>query len=277
MAAKTIIRPERSGCCVPVTKLEAQQVCVSYAGQTVLQDVSLPIHKGCVSAIIGPSGCGKSSFLMALNRLLDLVPGAQVTGQVLVDGEDVLGKGMSVTELRRRIGMIFQKPNPFPLSIKRNLTLALNQLDQLAQHGLKDRTKQAEIIEQSLCAVGLWNEVKDKLDTSGLALSGGQQQRLCIARAIALRPEVLLMDEPCSALDPRSSAQVEELIRELSKQITIVIVTHNLQQARRLSDYAALFWSEGSCGELIEAGPTEVLFGDPQQPETKEYVQGVVG
>jgi phosphate transport system ATP-binding protein len=271
MPAKTVIRSERSGCCVPVTKLEAQRVCVSYDGQTVLQNVSLPLHKGCVSAIIGPSGCGKSSFLMALNRLLDLVPGAQVTGKVLVDGEDVLGKGINVTELRRRIGMIFQKPNPFPLSIKRNLTLALE------QHGMKDRAKQAEVVEQSLRAVGLWNEVKDKLRASGLALSGGQQQRLCIARAIALQPEVLLMDEPCSALDPRASAQVEELIRELSKQVTVVIVTHNLQQARRLSDYAALFWSEGSCGEVVEAGPTEVLFSDPKQPETREYVQGVVG
>jgi len=271
MSTAQIIRREKSGCCIPVTKLETRRLSVRYGSRTVLRDVSLPMHKCCTTAIIGPSGCGKSSFLMALNRLVDLIPSASVTGQVLLDGEDILNDGIDVTVLRRRIGMIFQKPNPFPLSIERNLTLALE------HHGVRDRTRQAEIVEASLRAVGLWQEVKDKLRASGLALSGGQQQRLCIARAIALQPEVLLMDEPCSALDPRASAQVEELIRALARRFTVVVVTHNLQQARRVSDYAALFWSCDGRGELVEAGPTEVLFGAPQHAETRAYVQGTIG
>ena len=265
------IRIEKSDCCVAVTKLEAQGVCVSYHDRLALHDIFLPIHKGCVTSIIGPSGCGKSSFLMALNRLLDLVPEAHVSGRILLDGEDILDSGPNVTSIRRRIGMIFQKPNPFPLSIERNIALALE------HHGITDSTLRTDVVEQSLQAVGLWDEVKDKLHTSGVTLSGGQQQRLCIARAIALQPEVLLMDEPCSALDPRSSAQIEELIRELAQHFTVVIVTHNLQQARRLSDYAALFWNTSGYGELIEAGPTDVLFADPQREETREYTQGAVG
>jgi phosphate transport system ATP-binding protein len=265
------IRAERSGCCIPVTKLETCRLSVSYGSRTVLHDISLPIHKCCVTAIIRPSECGKSSFLMALNRLLDLVPGAHVTGEILLDGDNVLQHEVDVTVLRRRVGMIFQKPNPFPLSIERNLTLALE------HHGVSDRTLQTAIVERSLRAVGLWHEVKDKLHSSGLTLSGGQQQRLCIARAIALQPEVLLMDEPCSALDPRASAQIELLIRELAQQFTVVIVTHNLQQAQRVSDYAALLWNTDGYGRLIEAGSTEVLFRDPQQAETREYVHGVVG
>jgi phosphate transport system ATP-binding protein len=271
MSTTNVIRREKSGCCIPVTKIETRRLSVSYGARTVLHAVSLPMHKYCATAIIGPSGCGKSSFLMALNRLVDLIPGASVTGQVLLDGENMLDDGVSVTVLRRRIGMIFQKPNPFPLSIARNLTLALE------HHGVKDRTRQAEVIEKSLRAVGLWSEVKDQLRSSGLALSGGQQQRLCIARAIALQPEVLLMDEPCSALDPRASAQVEELIRALAQRFTVVVVTHNLHQARRVSDYAALFWQYEGQGQLVEAGPTEVLFGDPQHTETRAYVQGVIG
>ncbi len=271
MTAQHVIRPDRSGCCLPVTKLETQRLSISYGPRTVLHEVSLPVHKCCVTAIIGPSGCGKSSFLMALNRLLDLVPGARVSGRVLLDGEDILAREVNVTALRRRVGMIFQKPTPFPLSIERNLTLALE------HHGLKDRTAHAAIVETSLRAVGLWPEVKDRLRSSGLALSGGQQQRLCIARAIALQPEVLLMDEPCSALDPRASAQIEELVRTLAKRFTVIIVTHNLQQARRVSDYAALFWSFDGRGELIEAGPTAVLFTDPRREETRAYVQGAVG
>lgn len=271
MKARQVIRRETSGCCIPVTKLETRCLSVSYGGRTVLRDVSLPMHKCCVTAIIGPSGCGKSSFLMALNRLTDLIPGASVTGEVLLEGDDLLADDVNVTVVRRRIGMIFQKPNPFPLSIERNLTVALG------HHGVKARARQAEIVETSLRAVGLWQEVKDKLRASGLALSGGQQQRLCLARAIALQPEVLLMDEPCSALDPYASAQVEELIRALAKRFTVVVVTHNLPQARRISDYAALFWQDEGQGRLVEAGPTELLFGDPQQTETRAYVQGVIG
>lgn len=271
MIAQNVIRPERSGCCIPVTKLETRRLSVSYGTRTVLHEVSLPVHKCCVTAIIGPSGCGKSSFLMALNRLLDLVPGARITGRVLLDGEDVLGREVNVTALRRHVGMIFQKPNPFPLSIERNLTLALE------HHVVADRTVRAEIVQNSLQAVGLWSEVKDKLHSSGLALSGGQQQRLCIARAIALQPEVLLMDEPCSALDPRASAQIEELLCVLAQRFTVVIVTHNLHQARRVSDYAALFCSFDGRGELVEAEPTEALFTDPQREETRAYVQGTVG
>lgn len=271
MSTTQVIRREKSGCCIPVTKLETRRLSVRYGGRMVLRDVSLPMHKCCATAIIGPSGCGKSSFLMALNRLTDLIPGASVTGEVLLDGDDLLADAVNVTVVRRRIGMIFQKPNPFPLSIERNLTLALE------HHGIKERTRQAESVEASLQAVGLWQEVKDKLRASGLALSGGQQQRLCIARAIALQPEVLLMDEPCSALDPRASAQVEELIRALARRFTVVVVTHNLQQARRVSNYAALFWQEEGQGNLTEAGPTEALFDDPQQPETRAYVQGVMG
>jgi len=271
MTAQNVIRPERSDCCLPVTKLETQRLSISYGTRTVLHEVSLPVHKCCVTAIIGPSGCEKSSFLMALNRLLDLLPGARITGRVLLDGEDMLGREVNVTALRRRVSMIFQKPNPFPLSIERNLTLALE------HHGIKDRAVQAAIVQNSLRAVGLWPEIKDRLRSSGLALSGGQQQRLCIARAIALQPEVLLMDEPCSALDPRASAQIEELVRVLAKRFTVIIVTHNLQQARRVSDYAALFWSFDGRGELVETGPTEVLFANPQREETGSYVHGAVG
>lgn len=271
MNATQVIRQEKSGCCIPITKLTTQRLSVSYNGRTVLREVSLPMHKCCATAILGPSGCGKSSFLMALNRLTDLIPGASLTGQVLLDGDDVLADDTNVTALRRRIGMIFQKPNPFPFSIERNLTLALE------HHGVTDRQQQGTIVEQSLQAVGLWSEVKDKLRSSGLTLSGGQQQRLCIARAIALQPEVLLMDEPCSALDPYASAQVEELIRALAKRFTVVIVTHNLPQAQRVSDYIALLWPHDGPSTLVEAGPTEALFTDPQQPETRAYVQGVIG
>jgi phosphate transport system ATP-binding protein len=271
MNATQVIRRETSGCCIPITKLETRRLSVSYGRRTVLRDVSLPMHKCCTTAIIGPSGCGKSSFLMALNRLLDLIPGATITGSVLLDGDNILEHHVNVTALRRRVGMIFQKPNPFPLSVERNLTLALE------HHGVTDRTKHAERVESCLRAVGLWSEVKDKLRASGLALSGGQQQRLCIARAIALQPEVLLMDEPCSALDPYASAQVEELVRALAQRFTVVVVTHNLPQARRVSDYTALFWQEGGYGRLVEAGPTEVLFNDPQQAETRAYVRGVIG
>lgn len=271
MPTLQIIRQEKSDCCIPITKLATQRLSVCYNGRTVLRDVSLPMHKCCTTAILGPSGCGKSSFLMALNRLTDLIPGASLTGQVFLDDDDILAEHANVTALRRRIGMIFQKPNPFPFSIERNLTLALE------HHGITDRHQQGAIVEQGLQAVGLWSEVKDKLHSSGLTLSGGQQQRLCIARAIALQPEVLLMDEPCSALDPYASAQIEELIRVLAKRFTVVVVTHNLSQAQRVSHYAALFWPQDGHGRLVEAGPTEALFDDPQQPETCAYIQGVMG
>jgi phosphate transport system ATP-binding protein len=246
-------------------------VSVRYGERTVLAQVSLDIHRGCITALIGPSGCGKTSFLSALNRLTDLVPGAHVSGTVLLDGEDVFDPKLDLMALRRRIGMIFQRPNPFPLSIRRNLELPLK------EHGVGGRKVLAEKIETALRAVGLWDEVGDRLDTPALALSGGQQQRLCIARALVLEPEVLLMDEPCSSLDPISSAVVEDLILELRSRYTVVIVTHNLAQARRIANYAAFFWMKERVGRLIEFDRCQRLFDAPAHELTAAYVSGARG
>ncbi|MEX2365455.1 MAG: phosphate ABC transporter ATP-binding protein, partial [Pseudohongiellaceae bacterium] len=233
-------------CCDPTPHLHVENLSIHYGNQTVLEDVSLDIYKGCITALIGPSGCGKTSFLSSLNRLTDLIPAARVSGSIYIEDQDIHSAQMDVMSLRRRVGMIFQRPNPFPLTIRRNLELPLR------EHGIKNREELAGRIEQVLREVGLWQEVCDRLDTPALQLSGGQQQRLCIARALVLQPEILLMDEPCSALDPVASAVVEELIGRLRNRYTVVIVTHNLAQARRIANYAAFFWMKEHTGKLIE-------------------------
>lgn len=258
-------------CCQPVPHLRIANLSVAYGATTVLDQVSLDIHKGCITALIGPSGCGKTSFLTALNRLTDLVPDARVTGSIRFETTDVLAPDLDVQALRRRIGMIFQKPNPFPLSIRRNLELPLR------EHGVRGRATLEQKIEIALRDVGLWDEVCDRLDSPALALSGGQQQRLCIARALVLQPSVLLMDEPCSALDPISSAVVEELIQRLHGRYTVVIVTHNLAQARRVANYAAFFWMTERVGKLIEFGRCRSLFESPAHDLTAAYISGAKG
>jgi len=258
-------------CCEPVVELQVQDLSVAYAGRTVLDEVSLDIYKGCITALIGPSGCGKTSFLSTLNRLIELAPSASVKGRVLFSGQDIFNARIDLMTLRRRIGMIFQKPNPFPFSIRRNLELPLR------EHGVRDRKIRTEKIESVLRDVGLWEEVKDQLDNSALTLSGGQQQRLCIARALVLEPQVLLMDEPCSALDPIASAVVEDLIISLRGRYTVVIVTHNLAQARRVANYAGFFWMKERVGKLIEFGQCQHLFDTPQNELTEAYIAGIKG
>lgn len=251
--------------------MKVDQLSVHYGGTPAFQEVTLAINKGCITALVGPSGCGKSSFLTCLNRLTDLIAGCRVSGRIMIETLDVLAPGLDVIQLRRRIGMIFQKPNPFPLSIRRNLEFPLR------EHGLRDRQLITQTIETVLHDVGLWDEVKDRLDSPALALSGGQQQRLCIARALALSPEMLLMDEPCSALDPLSSGVVEDLIVSLRRHYTILIVTHNLAQARRIADCAAFFWVQNGAGRLIETGTTRQIFEEPRDPLTAAYVSGMRG
>jgi len=255
-------------CCIPVPHIQVQDLAVSYHGKTVLQGVSLDINKGCITALIGPSGCGKTSFLFSLNRLNDLIPGSRVQGSIRMDGAEVTAPDCDVMALRRKVGMIFQKPNPFPLSIRRNIEMPLR------EHGVRQRGELDARVERALRDVGLWEEVKDRLDSSALALSGGQQQRLCIARALALEPSILLMDEPCSALDPIASAVVEELIRSLCNRYTVVIVTHNLAQARRVANYAAFFWMTERVGRLIEFGRCQSLFDHPSHDLTAAYIFG---
>jgi len=258
-------------CCIPVPHIQVQDLAVSYHGKTVLQGVSLDINKGCITALIGPSGCGKTSFLFSLNRLNDLIPGSRVQGSIRMDGAEVTAPDCDVMALRRKVGMIFQKPNPFPLSIRRNIEMPLR------EHGVRQRGELDARVERALRDVGLWEEVKDRLDSSALALSGGQQQRLCIARALALEPSILLMDEPCSALDPIASAVVEELIRSLCNRYTVVIVTHNLAQARRVANYAAFFWMKERVGRLIEFGRCQSLFDHPSHDLTAAYIFGTSG
>ncbi len=258
-------------CCIPTPHIEVKNLSVSYDGRTVLDKVSLNVYKGCITALIGPSGCGKTSFLSALNKLTELNPKAAVNGSIVYEGMDLLKDDVDVMALRRKIGMIFQQPNPFPLSIRRNLDLPLR------EHGIRDRKIRHEKIEKALKDVGLWEEVKDRLDTSALSLSGGQQQRLCIARALVLEPEILLMDEPCSALDPLSSGIVEDLILELQGRYTVVIVTHNLAQARRIANYAAFFWMKERVGKLIEFGQCQHLFDTPKDDLTAAYISGAKG
>lgn len=258
-------------CCDPTPHLQIRDLSVAYGQQTVLDGVSLDIYKGCITALIGPSGCGKTSFLSTLNKLTDLSADAKVSGLIEFEGQDLLTDPVDVLGLRRRIGMIFQKPNPFPLSIRRNLDLPLK------EHGVRSRQLRQKRIEQVLRDVGLWNEVADRMDSSALLLSGGQQQRLCIARALVLEPEILLMDEPCSALDPIAASVVEELIVSLSGRYTVVIVTHNLAQARRVANYAAFFWMTERVGKLIEFGQCQALFDRPGHELTAAYISGARG
>jgi phosphate transport system ATP-binding protein len=254
--------------------LEALAVSAWFGDHKVLDRVSLTMPAGRVTALIGPSGCGKSTFLRILNRMHELVPSAAVAGEVMLDGEDIYGPGRRLTEVRSRIGMVFQKPNPFPaMSIYDNVTAGLKLT------GVRlGRAELDETVEFCLTRAGLWNEVADRLKQPGGALSGGQQQRLCIARSLAVRPEILLMDEPCSALDPTSTNRIEETIRELAEEVTIVIVTHNMQQAARVSDQCAFFLARaGSPGRIIEYGDTEAMFASPQDESTFDYVNGRFG
>ncbi|HAU22332.1 MAG TPA: phosphate ABC transporter ATP-binding protein [Erythrobacter sp.] len=249
-------------------KMRATDVSVYYADKMAIDNVSIDIPASYVTAFIGPSGCGKSTFLRALNRMNDTIPTARVEGLIELDGEDVYSSGMDVVQLRARVGMVFQKPNPFPKSIYDNIAYGPR------IHGLAEKKEDLdEIVEKSLHRAGLWDEVKDRMADSGTALSGGQQQRLCIARAIAVDPEVILMDEPCSALDPIATARIEELIDELSDRYAIVIVTHSMQQAARVSQRTAFF----HLGKMVEYGPTSDIFTNPIEQRTQDYITGRYG
>ena len=238
-----------------------------YGDHQALHDISMNIPEKSITALIGPSGCGKSTFLKTLNRMNDLIPGVKITGDVRYRDQDIFAPGTDVNELRRGIGMVFQKPNPFPMSIYDNIAYGPR------THGIKNRARLDEIVEKSLRGAAIWDEVKDRLKKNALGLSGGQQQRLCIARALAVEPEVLLMDEPTSALDPISTSKIEELAMQLKEQYTIVIVTHNMQQAVRISDRTAFFL----LGELVECGDTQQLFSQPQDKRTEDYITGRFG
>jgi len=247
-------------------KLTVEKLNAWYGKNHALHDVSLTVPPRSVTAAIGPSGCGKSTFLRCLNRMHELIPGARAEGTLLIDGRNLLGRDVDPVTLRRRVGMVFQRPNPFPtMSIRDNVAAGLKLNGIPGNHG--------EIVERTLRQSALWDEVKDRLDASALSLSGGQQQRLCIARALAVQPEVLLMDEPASALDPIATAKIEDLIHELKERYTIVIVTHNMQQAGRVSDQTAFFYM----GDLIEVGPTEKIFTNPSEKRTEDYVTGKFG
>ncbi len=252
--------------------LEAKGACAWFGERLVLEGVDLVMPAGQVTALIGPSGCGKSTFLRLLNRMHELIPGAALDGEILLDGDDIYATGTRAQQVRMRIGMVFQKPNPFPaMSIRENVLAGLK----LAR--LKCDEKD-DLVEQSLIRGGLWKEVRDRLDSAGGALSGGQQQRLCIARSLAVQPNVLLMDEPCSALDPTSTRRVEETIDELRGEVTVVIVTHNMQQANRVSDSCAFFLAaENQPGIVVEQGPTRKMFENPDDPRTLDYVEGRFG
>jgi phosphate transport system ATP-binding protein len=251
--------------------LEARNIYAWFGKKLVLEDISMNFASGTVTALIGPSGCGKSTFIRILNRMHEFIPTAALAGDVLLGGKDIYGSGVDVTKIRLKIGMVFQKPNPFPsMTIRENVLSGIR----LAQLKVEN---QEELMESCLIRAGLWEEVKDRLDEYGGALSGGQQQRLCIARSLAVNPKVLLMDEPCSALDPGSTLRIEETIRELSESISIVIVTHNMQQAARVSDYTGFFLSDGGPGRLIEMGSTSDIFATPKDKRTLDYVTGRFG
>ncbi|MFJ4921457.1 phosphate ABC transporter ATP-binding protein [Streptomyces sp. NPDC088725] len=254
--------------------LDARSVSAWFGTHKVLDRVSLTMPAGQVTALIGPSGCGKSTFLRTLNRMHEMIPGAAMGGEVLLDGDDIYAVGRRLTEARRHIGMVFQKPNPFPaMSIYDNVLAGLKLTGKRATRDEKD-----QLVEECLSRASLWKEVRDRLRQPGGALSGGQQQRLCIARSLAIRPRVLLMDEPCSALDPTSTRHVEETIRELASEVTVVIVTHNMQQAARVSQNTAFFLAaQGTPGGIVEHGPTEAMFGAPQDSRTADYVNGRFG
>lgn len=247
--------------------ITVKDMCLWYGQVQALKNININIEEKSITALIGPSGCGKSTFLKSLNRMNDLVPGVKITGDLRYRGEDIFDPKLNVNELRRNIGMVFQKPNPFPMSIYDNIAYGPR------THGITNRSKLDEIVETSLKGAAIWNEVKDNLKKSALSLSGGQQQRLCIARALAVEPDVLLMDEPTSALDPISTSKIEDLASELKSQYTIVMVTHNMQQAVRVSDYTAFFL----LGDLIEYGETQKIFEQPKDKRTEDYITGRFG
>jgi phosphate transport system ATP-binding protein len=248
-------------------KIETKKFSFYYGKRQALRDVNLHVREHQITALIGPSGCGKSTFLRALNRMNDIIPGARAEGEVMLDGQNIYSPGVDVVEVRKKVGMVFQQPNPFPKSVFENVAFGPRVL------GMSHKVSLDEVVEKSLRAAALWDEVKDSLGKSGLAFSGGQQQRLCIARALATDPEVLLMDEPCSALDPQSTLRIEELMDELEEQYTIVIVTHNLQQAGRVSDWTGFLL----LGELVEYGKTSELFSRPRDKRTEDYITGRFG
>ena len=248
-------------------KMSITQLNLYYKDFQALNNINLDIQSCRVTALIGPSGCGKSTFLRTLNRMNNLIEGVRVEGKILLDGEDIYKSGVDVVNLRKRVGMVFQRPNPFPMSVYDNVAYGPR------IHGIKKRRQLDEIVESSLRAAVLWDEVKDKLFKSSLGLSGGQQQRVCIARLLAVEPEVLLMDEPTSALDPISTLKIEELIQELKKKYTVVIVTHNMQQAARVSEVTSFFL----CGELVETGNTDLIFTQPREKRTEDYITGRFG
>ena len=247
--------------------LSVQDLCLWYGSHQALTNINIEIPEKSITALIGPSGCGKSTFLKTLDRMNDLIPDVKITGSVRYKGEDIFDPSVDVSELRRQVGMVFQKPNPFPMSIYDNIAYGPR------THGMKNKAKLDEIVEQSLRGAAIWDEVKDRLKKNALGLSGGQQQRLCIARALAVEPDVLLMDEPTSALDPISTSKIEELAMELKEKYTIVIVTHNMQQAVRISDHTAFFL----LGELVEYGETEKLVSQPRDKRTEDYITGRFG
>ena len=248
-------------------KIQVSKLKLYYTDHLALNKVSIDVAKNSVLALIGPSGCGKSTFLKTLNRMNDLIEGVRIEGEVLLDGENIFHSDVDVVHLRKRVGMVFQRPNPFPMSIYDNIAYGPR------IHGLSNKAKLDEIVEKSLSRAALWDEVKDRLKTSAMAMSGGQQQRLCIARLLAVEPEVLLMDEPCSALDPISTLKIEELVSELKKEYTIVMVTHNMQQAARVSDSTAFFLM----GEMIEQDKTDTIFTRPRDKRTEDYITGRFG
>jgi phosphate transport system ATP-binding protein len=266
------VQPAPGGQAADAGDLRAVNVSAWFGSHKVLEGLNLHMRPRVVTALIGPSGCGKSTFIRILNRMHELVPSAQLAGTVLLDGEDIYGQHYRPTDTRRRIGMVFQKPNPFPA-----MSIYDNVLSGLKFTRVKPASKD-EIVEWSLTRAGLWREVRDRLKAPGGALSGGQQQRLCIARALAVKPDVLLMDEPCSALDPTSTGRIEETIHEIHSEVTIVIVTHNMQQAQRVSHQCAFFnVNEGEPGKIVEIGPTAKIFGHPDDPRTADYVNGRFG
>ena len=248
-------------------KMSVKDLDLYYGQKQALKNINMDIHSNAITALIGPSGCGKSTFLKTLNRMNDLIDNVKITGQVTLDGEDIFDRNMDVTMLRKRVGMVFQQPNPFPMSVYDNIAYGPR------VHGIKNKAKLDEIVEESLRGAAIWDEVKDNLKKSALRLSGGQQQRICIARALATKPEVILMDEPTSALDPISTTKIEDLMEELKRQYTVVVVTHNMQQAVRVSEYTAFFL----VGDMVEYGETKELFTYPKDKRTEDYITGRFG
>jgi phosphate transport system ATP-binding protein len=248
-------------------KIQVNDLSLYYGEKKALKEISMQIPANKVTALIGPSGCGKSTFLRCINRMNDLIPEVKITGSMLVEGVDIYNKDVDVVNIRKKIGMVFQKSNPFPKSIYENIAYGPK------INGIKDKAQLNEIVETSLRQAAIWDEVKDRLDDSAMGLSGGQQQRLCIARTLAVSPDIILMDEPASALDPISTSKIEELVHQLKEQYTIIIVTHNMQQAARTSDYTAFFY----LGELIEMGKTNAIFTKPEQKQTEDYITGRFG